>query len=356
MKKWSQFYTPPELANLLLDSIADKYTPTNVVDICAGSCNLISAAAQRWPNAKLFGSDIEKVSHKLIGHNTIPINKIDATDTKKIISTYKRKRKKIVLANPPFGYYKSLFKPSIPSHLKKLYNVSERVNRIECEILISNLSILNKGDYFAAILPENIFTGEKMEEFRLILYNFFEELVVKTHSIKFEKTEVLTRILTGIYNPKIKNKLSEINQDFTKNEQNIFQVIRGIDNSILMDKSKKKSNIKVLHFNNLNGDLLQTKTVAYNKKYESKFVAKNDILIFRVGRNAGKIFIPDNRHIGHPPSDLLLILKEAKKLGKRRLRNLEIHLQEKRKGLTSKYISKRDVLNSLNEVTVPNTM
>jgi len=345
--KWIRFYTPEILADNLMDQIDNLFLPSNVIDICAGSCNLLRQAQLKWPKAKFYASDIEKINRESYLTGKFFANQIDARDISSIKKEFKRKRNKLVLANPPFGDSTTFQENSIPSNLQELYNSSKNANRIECQILISNFAILNTGDVFAGVLPENIFSADKMYGFRENIFKLFDNLKVSTHSIKFNSSEVKTRLFTGTFKQLKENrKISSPQLSTSKNNQEI-NLIRGIDNSVLKNYKPSDSNLEVLHFNNLEGKILQRKSIKGDKNYESKIIGKNDVLIFRVGRNAGKIFIPQQKHIGLAPSDLLLIFKNGKKLGKKDLEKFELSLSRRTKGLTSKYISKNDVYEAL---------
>jgi len=349
MKKdnWSRFYTPEVLAFNLIQQIEADFKPSHIVDICAGSCNLLKQAQVKWPNAKFHASDIEKISRASYLPGKFYTNQIDARDITKIRNEFKRKKNKLVLANPPFGDINDEVENSIPANLLNLFNSSRNCNRIECQILVTNFAILNKGDVFAGVLPENIFSADKMDSFREQIYQLFENLKVTTHSIKFKSSEVKTRLLTGTFNPTI------MHHKYTSQEVNTVKrikkvnLVRGIDNSKLINNEPSANRLEVLHFNNLEGKIIKRKSIIGDKNYDSKRIEENDILIFRVGRNAGKIFIPKQKHIGLAPSDLLLIFKDGKKIGKRGLKTFEQKLSKRTKGLTSRYISKNDVYEAL---------
>ena len=51
---YSKFYTPPEIASLLIEEL-DVDEPDKIIDICCGSCNLLLAAKARWNKANLYG-------------------------------------------------------------------------------------------------------------------------------------------------------------------------------------------------------------------------------------------------------------------------------------------------------------
>ncbi len=76
-----------------------------------------------------------------------------------------------------------------------------------------------------------------------------------------------------------------------------------------------------------------------------KVIEPNDLLVVRVGRNAGSIIVPNSEHLGKPTSYHLMIAKNI--LDKIELSDLKEKLLARRKGLTAKYISKFDLSESI---------
>lgn len=68
-------YTPPDLAAFLIAE-ATVASPRHIADFAAGDGALLRAAAKRWPNANLFGSDIDPQS--LLSINSLLTNCITA--------------------------------------------------------------------------------------------------------------------------------------------------------------------------------------------------------------------------------------------------------------------------------------
>ena len=91
---YNKFYTPLDIANLLIGQLKVEY-PKSAVDICCGSHNLLSSAKQRWPNTKYVGVDI--IEHYANGVECIK------SDGRKFALEHPNKFQ-LVLANPPFGY------------------------------------------------------------------------------------------------------------------------------------------------------------------------------------------------------------------------------------------------------------
>ena len=68
MSKYN-YYTPIELAALLLELIPQKASISSAIDICCGSWNLLAAAKRHYPEVKITGVDIDKVINgKIVEH------------------------------------------------------------------------------------------------------------------------------------------------------------------------------------------------------------------------------------------------------------------------------------------------
>ena len=60
MSKYN-YYTPIELAALLLELIPQKASISSAIDICCGSWNLLAAAKRHYPEVKITGVDITRI-------------------------------------------------------------------------------------------------------------------------------------------------------------------------------------------------------------------------------------------------------------------------------------------------------
>lgn len=354
MNNWKQFYSPESLSKLLVSLIPDDFVPENVIDICAGSCNLLHAAKTRWTSAKYHASDINSIAEQHKFHNLpLKIDTLDALDIRTISSRYRTLRKKLLLANPPFG--RSMISRTWEGYLD-FPNLSRSIislNRIECQIIISNISILETNDIFGAILPENIFSSERFQEFKYLFLSLFDNIIVKTNDIEFANSEVNTRLFIGRYKGSTLNKFIDQNPNASPSDlEENFPLVRGVDNSILIKNLENEIfPIRILHFNNIEGELMSFRGLSEEvSSLKAKIVDKNDLIILRVGRNSGRIITPDNRHFGHAVSDLMFILKNGKALGNERIKKLQELLLSRTKGLTTKYISRNDVYSSLTDI------
>jgi len=352
---WSKFYTPKSLADRIISLIPEDFTPDLAIDICVGSGNFLEAAAERWTELKLIGVDLKLGNvRKKSKYILYQFDALESNELKKRIK-FQKSVKKIVLANPPFGKLppenNEIVK--IDDYLNILRKKAIRTQRIEALMLVSNLSILNNGDYFAAVLPENFFTSISFESFREEFLRNFEFYQIGDSTLYFSNSEVKTRTFHGKFRLSSNiTCLQNSNLALSKgsNKQTVLE--RGIDNSKLTSLECLETGTrysKVLHFSNDLGVIYREKFVA--EKFISKRKSQielDDLLIIRVGRKTGYIHQARKEYVGNYVSDYFYVYKSCK-LTLNQIRELSCDLIKKSRGLTTKYISKSDIYNSLNK-------
>lgn len=95
------FYTPRDLAELLLQFVPRQKQIHSITDICCGSWNLLSAAKKRYPNAKIVGVDIDKtmVKNRLSNAEFVHSDGREYADSQ----VAQNHSFDLILSNPPFG-------------------------------------------------------------------------------------------------------------------------------------------------------------------------------------------------------------------------------------------------------------
>ncbi len=333
---------------MIINMIPKEYHPKTIVDICAGSGNFIAAALEKW-EVNAIGIDIQRSEHLKTKKCTFYTQ--DALDIIDLRKNVGHSKKKLILANPPFGKFEGNITSVCRKHTE-LQEVAIKSKRIETNMIVSNMSLLEDGEIFAAILPENIFSSEKLNYFKNIFLSYFEPIFIGEPSKYFPKSEVITRIFIAVYRSH-NVSISSIRNMKDKGSFD-FEIVRGIDNSkIHKGVSNFNNNLyrKIIHFNNSEGimhsDCFVPEDVC-NSKYK---IAMNDLLICRVGRASGRVFLADKLYENQVFSDYFFVVKNlsitANKLIAKKLEKLLI---EKRKGLTTKYINKRDINEALNRL------
>jgi len=187
-RNWNEFYTPMTTAKNIIKLIPPRKRIKKIADICAGSGNLLDAAHERWPASNFLAIDIDSsvLSLSKSRNYNITTRCHDAIDFKKLSSYFNRSRKfmggcDLVVANPPFGY----FRPkgyqdclsSLSHPLDALCREAFNLGRIESMMLVSNILSLKVGGIFAAVLPESFFTSERWRNFRDIFLNDYFEVI-----------------------------------------------------------------------------------------------------------------------------------------------------------------------------------
>jgi len=352
-KDWNNFYTPLDVARHIVDLIPSEHAPTVAVDICAGSGNFLKAAIERWGGIKTIGIDILPTEN--IIQITKNIYKLDALDLERL-NKIDFGKNKLILANPPFGKMVTNNIEIVVNSEKftELHKEAIKSKRIEALMLISNLNILEKGDLFAAILPDNIFESENLRKFKLLFLNYFQILHSGETKEYFTKSEVKTRIFIGKYSG---NSNADINFENVKpiQESNDLsvKVLRGIDNSKLLREIEEDQIFfdEVVHFSNDGGACTLKRYVRKNSKPSFLKISKNDILISRVGRNSGKIHKVVKDYEGKYLSDYFYLIKDFGKMASAsQLKIMESSLLRKKRGLTASYLCKKDIMDEISIV------
>lgn len=347
IKDWYSFYTPKNVAEMIIDMIPAGYNPKLIVDICAGSGNFLEAALSKW-NTEAVGVDIQSIDN--LSNKPYTLHLLNALDINNL-NFITHKTDKLVLANPPFGKMDSSNISFCYKH-SDLQEIAIKSKRIETNMIVSNMSLLKSGEIFAAILPENIFSSEKLIDFRRLFLSYFEILHMGDPEIFFRGSEVKTRVFIGRY---IENPLL-INKEKVKEsvESIDYKIIRGLDNSKIIKKSEdfRSTNKyrRIIHFSNNEGPLSKF----YIEKKTNQFkLDKTDIMISRVGRNSGKVFKVDSLFVGKLFSDYFYVVKNIQNLiDEEKRQQLENILINRRKGLTAKYICKKDIKSALSELNI----
>lgn len=175
---YTRFYTPPEIANLLINRLKIKY-PSKIIDICCGSCNLLKAAKKRWKKADLYGVDIVE--------QTIDNIYYFKMDGRKFAVSHKNEFD-LVLANPPFDFVKK------KSEFSELFiNPFDDIHssRLEIEMLIANLLMLKQNGILLIILPSSFVEGAIYKKIRAVIArNYNIEEIIKLPEDTFGNSRI----------------------------------------------------------------------------------------------------------------------------------------------------------------------
>lgn len=164
---YSRFYTPLEVASLLIRMLSIPQ-PERIIDICCGSCNLLNVAGNRWKNAKLTGVDI--VSQISDGIHFV---RMDGRD----FALRATQLYPLVLANPPFDFVE--IKREYPQLYKGVFK-TYRTSRLENEMLLANLLLLDETGVLLIIMPSSFVEAESNRNIRKIIgQNYYVKNIIK---------------------------------------------------------------------------------------------------------------------------------------------------------------------------------
>jgi hypothetical protein len=147
-----QFYTPPELAHILVGCLPKSFRPKVIADFAAGEGSLLSAADARWPRAKKVANDVSTITVRALRATRpewIVANADFMRDRSVRSSSLRSWERKIdlVLLNPPFSQRSR--KP-IPVE----YDGEEFGASLAVAFMVRTLQFLKNGGYLLAVLPD----------------------------------------------------------------------------------------------------------------------------------------------------------------------------------------------------------
>ena len=367
MSKYN-YYTPIELAALLLELIPQKASISSAIDICCGSWNLLAAAKRHYPEVKITGVDIDPAAHAHCIEGATFV-----CDDGRSFANHQEKAKQtydLVLSNPPFGPLSKKKKK-----YRKAGNVFTTSKRYEAELLWANLKLMHTDSFLIIILPSTYMNGSSYIECRKWLahnYNIhaivklpsntFEKATLNTVAIILQKVEpcatyvynTATSVYQAHYDSKWSIKLSFSitlrrildgawdNNSYTLAEDQHLQIYRGNISS----KYFSKTGDVILHCSSTfvnNSWMPGLRYCTGTKASQRKYLNHGDIVINRIGRCAGywSVYTGMQKLI----SDCLIVVKEPSDATIEALRNHSENgrLQIPLRGVSTPYITIDDV-------------
>ncbi|MHB1954375.1 MAG: N-6 DNA methylase [Sulfobacillus sp.] len=167
MSDWTNYYTPDGVAKLIT-SLVDLEDPRSVIDICAGSGNLLRAAKGRWPNIDAVAVDVVeevRVGDLPAGRHHIVDGRLFASRCAAEGVTFD-----LVLANPPFGYDKP--SPGMIRGIRSLASLLQVpirgfvLQRLEASLFIANICLVGPNGWLGIILPATMVESDVWRVFR----------------------------------------------------------------------------------------------------------------------------------------------------------------------------------------------
>lgn len=284
---WNKYFTPKQLSQQLVDNIKN-FCPTSIVDICAGSGNLLLAGQTRWPNAKLEGNDLYKDNNNSFAlwykedGRRFALNKIK-----------EQQYFDLVVGNPPFGY--CLSNPFISNLFKSDCDDTDlllRSPKMECSMTAASALLVSDCGVLAAIVPETLVFGESYQPLRKWLSKRFKRFEIK----RVKRGDFCNKDLGLAFFTAYKKDFSEgcspeefihaksiIEQPIASN----VEIVRG---RLISSQISKRGGIPVLHCGgelSENGYTLRKCHNSIISKREHLWVQSGDIIVSRVGKAAG---------------------------------------------------------------------
>lgn len=349
---YSKYYTPMCTSRALVSYLQNVNEPSNVIDICCGSCNLLYAAKERWNDIEMTGVDLEP-------HQISDVKFFNMDGRKYALET--KKRYELVLANPPFENMESgLYDKLYAQTFKKC-----KTSRLENEMLIANLKILKRNGTLLAIMPSTFIEGERNCEIRKnIARRYWIKDIIKLPQDTFANTNIKTYAII-IENQKAKNYSCSVSLMENVDGQLRINHLRNISYADVIsgrwsNESKEipeneqaiifRGNISSKEFVATGKEILHTSVMGNGWKpsrrcvnevsKQSKYAESGDIVVSRIGKSAGKWC----KYYGEklPISDCLFVIKDPDNSISRSLQGKDFtHLV---KGVATSYITKKDIM------------
>lgn len=346
---YSKFYTPHQVANLLVRRI-NVPQPEKVIDICCGSCNLLHAAKKRWGNAKLIGVDIDS-------QMSVDVNFMEMDGRQFAIDN--AKQYSLVLANPPFDFVgKSREFPLLYQGIFSSYYT----NRLENEMLLANLILLKDEGTLVIILPSTFVEADTNAKIRaLIGKNYYVREIIKLPEDTFGASKINSYALV-IKNSSPSKKTTRayvvVFEDgkfsFSKKRVVPQKDIRAgrwceyICSSINADIDIQRGNISSQMFCEKGTAILHTakKSEQWEPSLrhcavgdrEPIYAEAGDIIVSRIGKAAGQWCVYEGEKV--PISDCLYRIKDPTGEILNRIQGHEYDLPPK--GVAARYITMND--------------
>lgn len=360
-----KYYTPIALLDVLLNYLPPGKV-SSVVDISCGPFNLLKSALKKYPEATFVGVDTEDQNTE-----DCPDIRFVRQDGRLFAKQQNRKKQyyDLILTNPPFGKLQKK---------DRLFENAEHAilcSRYECEMMYANSLLAHEGSRIIAILPATFIEGDLYEKYRKQMAKEYEiHTLIKLPGNVFSKGEISAYavILCKTISPKansthigyatFQDEAWHIN---ITNRMNYGSIISGRwispnisivpDKKISVDKiyrgnvsstSFSSHGAKILHCSSIFDEGLWQPAQHYCKDVpnkELKYVQTGDIIINRIGKNAGYW----TRYSGERQliSDCLIVVRGGYN-AERYLSSYSVkgRLAVPIKGVATKYISISDLL------------
>ena len=206
VKDYKQYFTPDKLAEYMVNMIPDDSIKT-VIDLSMGECGLLEKAKDRWPDARLYGADIDEELILKINKDSPYIKTFhgdslssDLENWKSYNKIVKKRGFDLAIANPPFDFYKQS-EVDINQNEKKIMP-------IEIRFLYQYIDIVKENGYICIILPYGFLSLDLYKEIRRQLPEKVTIIkIMKIFNTCFKKIDADTCLM--LMKKKKKQKISQ---------------------------------------------------------------------------------------------------------------------------------------------------
>lgn len=280
-----QHFTPPLLANLLVDCLPTRFQPSYIADFAVGEGSLIYAALKKWPRGvNVVANDLSIDTLNILDHNDWQKFNVDFLDIKAIDgSTLKELEKKIdlILLNPPFSQrgIKPILWEGVDTKIK---------SGVALKFIFNALKFLKSGGFLLAVVPNGCLTSQRDEKaLNYLKENYEFKIISQNEEATFEKVRVKTSIIM-IENIKPTNYKQA---SFFSIDCLSSRVFRGKFQMHTVSSKTAENGYPLVHTSSLKNNTVDFSNT-YKVKNENSIVKGPAILFPRVGNfNKEKICI-----------------------------------------------------------------
>ena len=193
MIKYSQYFTNDKISKLFISAIGDVNV-NHVLELGIGDGALSLAALRKWPDAHVYGADIDENKCLALQSESISIKHIDVLSDDDI---YTDVLFDLALCNPPF-HKVSKIETFIQILERASFFQSILLKQLSADIIFVAKSIimLKENGVLALILPDGLLTRFDLKGFRKDMLDSYKvEHIIQLPNKAFEKTEAKTHIV-----------------------------------------------------------------------------------------------------------------------------------------------------------------
>jgi hypothetical protein len=356
MRKWQTYFTPKRLADDLIDRIYVS-TPRHIGDICAGSGNLLTAAASRWPAARLWGNDLYRSAPT---HLELAWSRRDG----RLHAQSLREQGKsfdLIVGNPPFGQFRrpSRVSSDVPSDVGKLLTHP----RIEIGMTAASALLVRRSGVLATLVPDSVVAGpvaKALREWMGTMFHWFD--VIPLHRQRFGRRDLGVTLIVAYRTAQQPPGSSVIDAhafaNGPKGPGRSWQlsplpvtITRG---SLSTADLSARGSVSILHCGSdrLRSSYCERRTTISAARRARQWANAGDVLICRVGKGAGMASIYRGPR-PTPITDCLFVVRAGNHLNHRRLQEVTRNgtlarlMRDSTHGLGARFVTREAVLSAI---------